>query len=42
MQFLLRKNIGGRKFQCPCCEGNDPLQSAEVAKLLTEELRPSK
>jgi hypothetical protein len=42
MQFLLRKNIGGRKFQCLNCEGDDPLRSAEVAKLLTGELRPLK
>jgi hypothetical protein len=24
MRFLLRKNIGGRKFQCLDCEGDDP------------------
>jgi hypothetical protein len=41
MQFLARKNdIGGRKFQCPRCEGDDPLRSPVVAKLLSGELRP--
>jgi hypothetical protein len=40
MRFLLRKNIGGRKFQCLDCAGNDPLRSPEVAKLLIGELRP--
>jgi hypothetical protein len=40
MQFLLRRNIGGRKFQCLDCAGEDPLRSPEVAKLLTGELRP--
>jgi hypothetical protein len=39
-RFLLRKNIGGRKFQCLDCEGDDPLRSPDVAKLLTGELRP--
>jgi len=39
MRFLLRKT-GGRKFQCLDCEGDDPLRSAEVAKLLAGELRP--
>jgi hypothetical protein len=38
MQFLLCKNIGGRRFQCLDCEGNDPLQSIDVAKLLRGEL----
>jgi hypothetical protein len=42
MQFLLRKNIGGRKFQCLYCEGDDPMRSPEVAKLVTGELRPLK
>jgi hypothetical protein len=40
--FLLRKNVGGRKFQCPDCEGDDPLRLPDVAKLLTGELRPLK
>ena len=39
MQFLLAKT-GGRKFQCLDCEGDDPLRSAEISKLLTGELRP--
>jgi hypothetical protein len=39
MQFLLRKT-GGRVFQCLDCDGEDPLRSADVAKLLTGELRP--
>jgi hypothetical protein len=42
MLFLLRKHIGGRKFQCLDCEGDDPLRSPDVAKLLTGELRPLK
>jgi hypothetical protein len=42
MHFLLRKNIGGRKFQCLECNGGDPLHSVEVAKLLEGELRPLK
>jgi hypothetical protein len=42
MQFLLRRNIGGRKFQCLDCDGDDPLQSTAVAKLLEGELRPLK
>ena len=39
MRFLLRKS-GGRKFQCLDCEGDDPLRSPDVAKLLAGELRP--
>jgi hypothetical protein len=39
MQFLLRKNIGGRRFQCLDCD--DPMRSPGVA-LLTGELRPLK
>jgi hypothetical protein len=39
MRFLVKK-MGGRKFQCLDCEGGDPLQSSDVAKLLTGELRP--
>jgi hypothetical protein len=39
MQFLLRKT-GGRKFQCLGCDGDDPLRSPDVARLLTGELRP--
>jgi hypothetical protein len=38
LRFLLRKNIGGRKFQWLDCEGDD--RSSDVAKLLTGELRP--
>jgi hypothetical protein len=34
MRFLLKKT-GGRTF-----DGDDPLRSADVAKLLTGELRP--
>jgi hypothetical protein len=40
MKLLLRKNIGGREFQCLDCAGEDPLRSPEVAKLLTGGLRP--
>jgi hypothetical protein len=39
MRFLLWKT-GGRKFQCLGCDGDDPLRSPEVAKLLAGELRP--
>jgi hypothetical protein len=39
MRFLLKKT-GGRKFQCIDCDGDDPLRSPEVSKLLTGELRP--
>jgi hypothetical protein len=39
MRFLLKKT-GGRKFQCIGCDGDDPLRSPEVSKLLTGELRP--
>ena len=37
MQFLPRKNIGGRRFQCPDFEDCDPVRSS-VAKLPTGEL----
>jgi hypothetical protein len=40
MRLLLRRNIGGRKFQCLDCDGGDPLLSREVAQLLTNELGP--
>jgi hypothetical protein len=39
MRFVLVKT-GGRKFRCIDCSGEDPLQSPEVAKLLSSELRP--
>ena len=39
MRFLLKKT-GGRNFQCLNCQGDDPLRSSQVAKLLTGELRP--
>jgi hypothetical protein len=41
MQFSLRKNASGREFRCLDCTGDDPLQSSDVAKLLTA-LRPLK
>ena len=40
MQFLLVKGKRDRKFQCIDCEGDDPLSSPDVARLLTGELRP--
>ena len=40
MQFLLVKGKRDRKFQCIDCEGDDPLYSPDVARLLTGELRP--
>jgi hypothetical protein len=42
MQYLLRKNIGGRRFQCPDCEGCDLMRSSNVAKIPTGESRPLK
>jgi hypothetical protein len=39
MKFLLVKT-GGRKFQCLDCQGDDPMKSSEVAKLLKGELKP--
>jgi hypothetical protein len=39
MRYLLKKT-GGRKFRCIDCDGDDPLRSPEVSKLLTGELRP--
>jgi hypothetical protein len=39
MRFLLKKT-GGRKFQYLDFDGDDPLRSPEVAKLLPDELRP--
>jgi len=39
-RFLLNKATGGRKFQCLDCDGEDPLKSPEIAKLLTGELKP--
>jgi hypothetical protein len=39
MHFLIAKT-GGRKFQCLDRDGDDPLRSSDVAKLLTGELRP--
>jgi hypothetical protein len=38
-RFMLVKT-GGRRFRCIDCDGDDPLRSSEVAKLLTGELRP--
>ena len=42
MQFLPRKTLGGRKFQCPNCEGDNALQPLDVAKPLTGEVQPLK
>jgi hypothetical protein len=39
MRFMLVKK-GGRKFRCIDCDGPDPLQLPELAKLLTGELQP--
>jgi hypothetical protein len=39
MHFLIAKT-GARKFHCLDCDGDDPLRSSDVAKLLTGELRP--
>jgi hypothetical protein len=37
-QFLLLKGKRDRKFQCVDCEGDDPLKSQKIARLLTGEL----
>ena len=39
MRLALAKT-GGRKLMCLDCEGDDPLKSSEVARLLTGELKP--
>jgi hypothetical protein len=39
MRLALAKN-GTRKLMCLDCEGDDPLKSPEIAKLLTGELKP--
>ena len=39
MRLVLAKT-GGRKLMCLDCDGEDPLKSPQVAKLLTGELRP--
>jgi hypothetical protein len=41
MRFVLVKT-GGRKFRCMDCDGEDPLKSPDMAKLLTGGLRPLK
>jgi hypothetical protein len=38
MQFLLVRGKRGRKFQCLDCDGDDPMNSVEVARLLAGEL----
>jgi hypothetical protein len=38
MPFVLAKT-GGRQFRCMYCDGEDPLKSADVAKLLNGSLR---
>ena len=40
MQFLPRKNLGVRKFQCPKGAGDYAWQPLDVAKPLTGEVRP--
>ena len=39
MRLALAK-AGTRKLMCLDCDGEDPLKSPEVAKLLTGELKP--
>jgi hypothetical protein len=39
MRLMLAK-AGTRKLMCLDCDGEDPLKSPEVAKLLTGELKP--
>ena len=37
---LVLVKTGGRKLTCLDCDGEDPLKSPQVAKLLTGELKP--
>jgi hypothetical protein len=39
MRLALVKGVRGRKYQCIDCEGDDPLRSPDVSKLL-QQLRP--
>ena len=39
MRLALVKGMRGRKYQCLDCEGEDPLRSRDISKLL-EHLRP--
>jgi hypothetical protein len=39
MRFMLVKT-GGRKFRCIDCDGDDPLRSSDIAKLLAGGLKP--
>jgi hypothetical protein len=39
MRLALVKGMPGRKFQCIDCDGEDPLRSPDIGKLL-EQLRP--
>jgi hypothetical protein len=39
MRLVLAKGMKGRKYQCLDCEGEDPLQSPDISKLLSQ-LRP--
>jgi hypothetical protein len=40
MRFALVKQVKGRQFKCLDCDGEDPLRSTDVTKLLNSELRP--
>jgi tRNA(Ile2) C34 agmatinyltransferase TiaS len=40
MRFVLVKT-GGRRFRCLDCDGEDPLKSPDVARLLEGSLRPT-
>ena len=39
MKLLLVKDLPGRKYQCIDCDGEDPLRSADISKLL-QSVRP--
>ena len=39
MRLALVRGMRGRKYQCIDCDGEDPLQSPDIAKLL-DQLRP--
>ena len=39
MKLLLVKDLPGRKYQCLDCDGDDPLRSPDISKLL-QNVRP--
>jgi hypothetical protein len=39
MKLMLMKAMPGRQYQCIDCDGEDPLRSADISKLL-QNVRP--